>query len=118
MKEKIAELKTKQQRLIEKKRELDEQFQAEKKRLEELESEEVLVKGQLLSERERQGLKERLNNMETKEKLAEKRQQVTDRLAILTASQRQTTNKGKKEKWQFLLMAMLFIILCGWGIFV
>ena len=54
--------------------------------------------------------------MESSDSLAEKRQQVKDRLALLTASQRHATNKGKKEKWQFLFMAMLFMILCGWGI--
>ena len=54
--------------------------------------------------------------MESSDTLAEKRQQVKERLAILTASHMHATNKGKKEKWQFLFMAMLFMILCGWGI--
>ena len=116
MKEKIVGLKADQQRLTEKKRELDEQFQVEKKRLEELETEEALLKAQLMHEKERKELIERLNSMESSDTLAEKRQQVKERLAILTASHMHATNKGKKEKWQFLFMAMLFMILCGWGI--
>jgi uncharacterized protein YhaN len=115
MKEKVVELKANQQRLTEKKRELDEQFQVEKKRLEELESEEVWIKGQLMTERERQGLIERLSNMETREILTEKRQQVKERLASLSESQKQATNNEKKEKWQFLFMAILFIFLGVWG---
>ncbi len=95
---------------------LDEQFQVEKKRLEELETEEALLKAQLMHEKERKELIERLNSMESSDTLAEKRQQVKERLAILTASHMHATNKGKKEKWQFLFMAMLFMILCGWGI--
>ena len=95
---------------------LDEQFQVEKKRLEELETEEALLKAQLMPEKERKELIERLNSMESSDTLAEKRQQVKERLAILTASHMHATNKGKKEKWQFLFMAMLFMILCGWGI--
>lgn len=116
MKEKVDSLKANQQRLTEKKRELDEQFQIEKKRLEELETEDVLLKDQLMAETDRKELIERLNSMESSDTLAEKRQQVKERLAILTASHMHATNKGKKEKWQFLFMAMLFMILCGWGI--
>ena len=116
MKEKIDSLKTNQQRLTEKKLELDEQFQVEKKRLEELESEEVLLQSQLMAERDRKDLTERLSSMESSNSVAEKRQQVKERLNLLTASHRQATNKGKKEKWQFLFMAMLFMVLCGWGI--
>ena len=116
MKEKVDSLKANQQRLTEKKRELDEQFQIEKRRLEELETEDVLLKDQLMAETDRKELIERLNSMESSDTLAEKRQQIKERLAILTASHMHATNKGKKEKWQFLFMAMLFMILCGWGI--
>ena len=116
MKEKVDSLKVNQQRLAEKKRELDEQFQVEKIRLEELESEQVLLQSQLMEEKDRKELIERLSGMESSDSLAEKRQQVKDRLALLTASQRRAINKGKKEKWQFLFMALLFMILCGWGI--
>ncbi len=116
MKEKVDRLKANQQRLTEKQRELDEQFQVEKKRLEELESKEVLLRDQLMPEKERKELIDRLISMESSGNLAEKRQQVRDRLARLTASHQQTVDKGKKEKWQFFFMAMLFMILCGWGI--
>ncbi|HEY4549918.1 MAG TPA: hypothetical protein VIG98_06545, partial [Bacillus sp. (in: firmicutes)] len=71
---------------------------------------------QLMAETDRKDLIEQLKSMESSDTLAEKHQQVKDRLAILTVSQRHATNKGKKEKWQFLFMAMLFMILCGWGI--
>ena len=116
MKEKVDRLKANQQRLTEKKRELDEQFQVEKKRLEELESEDILLQSQLMAETDRKELIERLRSMESSDRLAEKLQQVKDRLVLLTASQRHATNKGKKEKWQFLFMAILFMILCGWGV--
>jgi uncharacterized protein YhaN len=116
IKGKVDSLKINQQRLTEKKRELDEQFQVEKKRLEELESEDVLLQSQLMPETDRKELIERLDRIESSDTLAKKRQQVKDRLALLTASQQHATNKGKKEKWQFLFMAMLFMILCGWGI--
>ncbi len=84
--------------------------------MEELESEDILLKDQLMAETDRKELIERLRSMESSDTLAEKRQQVKDRLVLLTASQRHATNKGKKEKWQFLFMAILFMILCGWGI--
>ncbi len=79
----------------------------EKRRLEELESEDIFLKDQLREETDRKELIERLRSVESGDSLAEKRQQVKDRLALLTASQRHATNKGKKEKWQFLFMALI-----------
>ncbi|MCQ6273390.1 AAA family ATPase [Bacillus sp. V3B] len=117
MKEKTAALQAKQKRLIEKKRELDGEFQEEKRRLVQLESEERSMKGEVLTDVERQNLREKLSCLQTKETLLLKQTEIKERLAFLTQSIQQAEAKRNQDKRQYLFFAILFIFLSGWGFF-
>ncbi|WP_071396041.1 AAA family ATPase [Bacillus tuaregi] len=116
MKEKTAALHAKQKRLTEKKQELDERFQEETRQLEELEAKERFLKDELLPETERKKLQEQVS-FASRDRLNEKYDEVKNRLALLTNALQNSATKMKRDRLQYLLFAILFLILCGWGIF-
>jgi len=117
MKEKAAELQAKQKRLAEKKLELDDDFKEEKRQLEELEAKEYSLKGELLPEMERKSLQEQLSRFDSNRNLADKYEEIKNRLALLKASEQKSSSKVKSDKLQYMIFAGLFLILCGWGVY-
>ncbi|WP_338451325.1 AAA family ATPase [Niallia oryzisoli] len=117
MKEKAANLHAKQKRLLEKKHELDDHFQEEKRQLEEMEEKEKLLKGELLPDTERKRLQEQISRFESSENLASNYEEIKNRLALLTASLEKSSAKVKSDKLQYIFFAIFFFILCGWGIY-
>lgn len=117
MKDKTAELQDKYKRILEKKRELDEQFQLEKSRLEDLEAKEQAIKSELMEEHERQIIKHRLARYSTKDTLANQVEDIEARLVFLSTSLQELQKKNNSEKMQHILFSILFILLSIGGIF-
>lgn len=117
MREKAAQLMTNQQRLTEKQHELDEQFQREKNRLEELEKRAETLKSEILPEIERQRLIEQLADEGTKELMLERFQEVKERLLFLTNTLQQEKKYKNSETKQYViyLLICLFLIAAGWS---
>ncbi|WP_223881748.1 ATP-binding protein [Niallia endozanthoxylica] len=116
MKERAAELQAKQKRLVDKKLELDDHFQEEKRQLEELEAKESSLKDELLPELERKRLQEQLSRFDSKRNLENEYEEIKNRLILLTDAVQKSSAKVKNEKLQSTIFALLFIILCMWGI--
>jgi len=117
MKEKAAELQAKQKRLTEKKLELDDYFQEEKRQLEELEEKEYSLKGELLPEMERKRLQEQLARFDSNRNLEDRYEDIKNRLILLSSAEQKASAKVKNDKLQSIIFVVLFMILCVWGIF-
>ncbi len=116
MREQAAQLMASQKRLNDKKQELDEQFQKEKSRLEELENRVQAMKSEIMPEIERQRLKGQLREAGTKELMQERFQEVKERLTFLTGTLEQAENYRSREKKQYFIFLFLCVLLmaAGW----
>ena len=117
MKERVLELQATQKRLKEKKRELDDQFQEAKRRLEEFEKRVSSIEKELLPDADFLKLKERLSQSQSRENLLSRKKDIRERVTFLTKSLNQVENNRKRDKWQFGILIFLFMILGFWGWF-
>lgn len=115
IKEKVTDLSAKQKSLAEKKLELDERFQEEKNRLEELESKEMLLKQELLPDEERTKLEDALSRWKSKEYRGFQKDSLEERVTGLKATLQKERKRSSQHKVQHLILAILFSALCGWG---
>lgn len=115
MRDKTSELQSRQKKLADKKRDLDEQFQEEKRRLEDFERKEAELKKELMSEEEVQRIKEKLSELETKEALSYQKKEIADKLSFLQMTLQRAEEKQKSEKKRYFLFFIIFIVLLGWG---
>ena len=111
MRERATQLMASQKRLNDKKQELDEQFQKEKSRLEELENRVQAMKSEIMPEIERQRLKGQLREAGTKELMQERFQEVKERLTFLTGTLEQAENYRSREKKQYFIFLFLCVLL-------
>ena len=116
IKEKITNLTAKQKSLSEKKLALDERFQEEKSRLEELETKEMLLKQELIPDGERTELEDTLSRSKSKEYRMFQKENLEERLTGLKASLQKERRRSTQHKVQHLILAVLFSALCGWGL--
>nr|WP_295973465.1 AAA family ATPase [uncultured Bacillus sp.] len=116
MRERSARLMTEQQRLSDKKRELDELFQKEQLRLEQLEKEVHTLQNELMPDAERQKLKEQLSLFGSRDSLLSAYGEVKERLSFLSESLKRAENHRRREQIQNLtfLIFLSFLIIAGW----
>jgi uncharacterized protein YhaN len=117
MEEKAQEVQRRQKRLSDKKYELDEQFQDETKRLEDLEKSISTLQQEILSEQERQKLEEQLGNVETASTLFEKKEQIVNRIKLLTNLLNKEKQQNRQRQFQSLFFACLFLLMVVWGFY-
>ncbi|WP_338470526.1 AAA family ATPase [Niallia sp. XMNu-256] len=116
IKEKVANLAAKQKSLTAKKLELDERFQEEKNRLEELESKEIQLKEELVSDEEKNKMEEALSRWKAKETILFQIEYLEERLTGLHSSIQKEKNRKAQHKVQHLILAILFSALSAWGL--
>ncbi|KON89539.1 hypothetical protein AF332_23750 [Sporosarcina globispora] len=121
MKEKINNAHIRQNRLQAMKQELDERFNEEKSVLENTEQKIGELKGQLLTEAERSGLKETLSFSADRHIIEKELQDIQERLQFLQKAEKKEQEirkqKSYQEKRQIFVFGVLFAALFGWGIF-
>ena len=120
IKEKAENIQHSEQRLMDKKLELEADFEEEKKVLAELEARAEAAKEELLDQGKRSQLLNELDMLENKERTQSELSHVSDQ--IEAAKIREETEKNrqkkqqKKEYNQLLLLGSIFLIVFLWGI--
>ena len=117
MKEKASDLYSKQKSLFDKKLELDQRFHEEKTSLEELELKEETIKKELIPEFERKEIQHTLSLSTEKEHLIHQKEDLEERLTHLKRSHQKEVSRRKYDVIQYSVFAILFVVLCGFGIF-
>ncbi|CAM3779026.1 AAA family ATPase [Mesobacillus thioparans] len=120
IKDEAEKLQLSQQRLSDKKLQLEEEFEEEKRTLAELEANADQVKRQLLDDDRRIQLMSELDLLENRERIQTEWQHVTDQIKEVKA--REATDKKrmikqqKKARQQSFLLGGIFLIVLIWGI--
>lgn len=120
IKEQADNLEQTEQRLVNKKLELESAFEEEKKTLAELEAREEAAKNELLDEAKRTHLVNDLDLLENKERIQSELQYVMEHIESAKIKEesekaRQRQQK-KKDHTQLLLLGSIFLIVSLWGI--
>ncbi len=120
IKDQAEKLQLSQQRLSDKKLQLEEEFEEEKRTLAELEANADQVKRQLLDDDRRNQLINELDLLENRERIQTEWQHVTDQIEEVKA--REATDKKRlmkqqqKARQQSFLLGGIFLIVLIWGI--
>ncbi|MDZ5470197.1 AAA family ATPase [Bacillus sp. 31A1R] len=116
MKEKTASAQKKQQRLNEKKEELEELFNSEKAALEMLEGRMEQIKNELLPKSEREKLEENVANIVKQESLNRDLQEIQEKIQFYKKSREDATRRKTQNFRQGIMFGFIFTLLIGFGI--
>lgn len=115
MKDQTFEAEKKQQRLEEKKHELDERFSVEKEGLEQLERQMQQIEKELLSESEVNVKRKRIASFMQKDVLERELQSVQDKIHLLEITNKREKEQSKRNRIHHLFLGALFLFLMIWG---
>jgi uncharacterized protein YhaN len=120
IKDEVEKLQQAQQRSSDKKLQLEEDFDEEKRALAELEEHADTVKGQLLDTVRRNQLMKELDLLENRERILSEWQHVTDQIEGVKAREATEKSRNKKQqkkaRQQSLLLGGIFLLVLFWGI--
>ncbi|MFP5110842.1 AAA family ATPase [Bacillaceae bacterium C204] len=121
MKNQVEVVSGKIQKLKEVKEELENQYQEEKGRLEEIEKEVRSSERQILTKQERQALEEQVNSENDKQGIEGELSSLRDKIDFyqqVSKREKETiVREGKQKKYQFLLFEVILIAVSLYGLF-